>query len=275
MPTGKKRVVRRVRKYGGRKVIKRVRKAPRKKLSLASMVKALIHKNAENKQAYITCADTSLLKFNSGVNTTADMIQVMPNISQSTSDNGRIGDQIRAQRHNIRGYVKLDVNTSGASNYDLCNVVCRLMVVSLKTKPNYTEATSAAAPLSGLLKKGGTTTGFYGNLSDIYAPINSDLWTVHADKKFYLSQDAMTNFNSTTNAIVGQDISKTVKFFNLNIRCKNRLLKYDANVSSALLPTNYGPILLLGYAFLNGATADVVNTRVGLQFDSTFSYEDA
>lgn len=245
------------------------------KPTLLQAVKSVVHSMTETKHAYHTTSNAALTYFNSGINSTGDMLQIIPNISQGTSDHNRIGDQIRSHNLNLRGYLKLDINTSGASNSDLTAVMVRLFVVSLKSKPNYTEASSSATPLSGLLKKGGTTVGFTGVLSDIYAPVNTDLWTVHHDKRYYLSQSQIQNFNSTTNAIVPLDVKNTVRFFNLNIKCKNKLLKYDSNVSSGLLPANYGPIFMLGYSFLNSASPDVLSARVGVQYDSMLSYEDA
>lgn len=256
-----------------RRVGTKVRAKPSK--SFVKKVRQVLHKQVETKHAYHTTANSSMIFFNSGINSTSEMYQILPSISQGTADNARIGDQIRAQSLNMKGYIKLDINSSGISNSDLCAVVARLFVVSLKTKPNYTEAISSSTPLSGLLKKGGTTTGFSGVLSDIYAPVNTDLWTVHADRKFYLNQSHIQNYNSTTNAIVPVDIKNTVKFFNINVRCKNKVLKYDNNISSGTLPTNYGPIFLIGYSFLNGASPDTLSTRLGVQYDAMFSYEDA
>lgn len=250
---------------------KAVRKA--KRSAFTRNVKAVLSSLAENKQAFISTGD-SLTFFNSGINSTGDMLQVIPNITQSTADNGRIGDQIRAKSFNIKGYVRL-VSNNSVNTTTLSQVYVRMMVLSLKSKANYTEATSSATPLNSLLKKGGTTTAFTGVLSDIMAPINTDLFTVHQEKKFVLKQDwivqpATAGLNSTA-----ADISKTVKFFNMKMRCKNKLLKYDSGVSSGLLPSNYGCFLVMGYSFLDGSSADTLSTRVGLQFDSMLSYEDA
>lgn len=241
---------------------------------LRDAIRKELRKNVETKHAYHTSGD-GLTKFNSGITATGDMMQIMPNISQGTADNARIGDQIRGQKLNVKGYVKFDTTTSsGYNNQGNPTVLCRLMVVSLKTKPNYTEATSSSTPLSGLLKKGGTTTSFSGILSDIYAPINTDLWTVHSDRRFYLNQDYLAQYGGGTQQIVGQDIKNTVKFFNISVKCK-KLMKYDANISSGVLPTNFGPMLLLGYSYLNADSPDTLSTKLGLQYDSLFSYEDA
>lgn len=241
--------------------------------TFANKVKQVLHKQVESKQAFLTSGNT-LVNFNSGINTTADMLQIIPNITQGTADNNRIGDQIRSQSISLKGYIRLSPNTSFNSS-TLPAVVARLFIVSLKTKPNYTEAVSTATALGGLLKKGGTTSGFGGNLQDIYSPVNTDLWTVHADRKFYLNQSFLLQPPTLGALSVPVDVKNTIKFFNLNVRCKNKLLKYDANISSALLPTNYGPIMLLGYAYLDGSSPDVVSTNLGLQYDVIFNYEDA
>lgn len=257
----------------GRKLRKTTKTKRNTGKTLTKIIKRVIKDTVEDKQAFHSTGDT-LTYFNSGITSTGDMIRILPNVTQGTADNNRIGDQIRAQSLNIKGYVKLDPNTLWNDNA-LPTVFCRLFVVSLKTKPNYTEASSSATPLSGLLRKGGTTVGYTGILSDMFAPVNTELWTVHEDRKFYLSQDALHQPATLGPISVSMNLKNTVKFFNISVKCKNKLLKYDSNVSSNLLPTNFGPMILLGYTFLNGASPDTVSTRVGMEFISTLTYEDA
>lgn len=251
---------------------KAVRKA--KRSNMVKLIKSVIHQQAEDKKAYLTSNNSNLTYFNSGINSTADMLQVFPNINTGTNSNERIGREIIAKRFNIKGYVRLDTNTT-FNDYALPQVLCRMMIVTLKNKPNYTDATSSSTPLGALLLKGGTTTNFTGILSDINAEINTDVWTVHSDRKFYLSQDALIQPAGSSATSQAVNTSRAVKFFNIPIRCKNRKLQYDYNISSGLLPVNYGPILLLGYSFLNATSPDVVSARVGLHFETRFDYEDA
>lgn len=240
-------------------------------------VKQIISSLTESKQAYTTTGD-ALIQFNSGIDSTGDIRQILPSISQGVADNNRIGDQIRGQNLNVKGHIKLSIQSKDGTTTDgaaLPNVMARLMVVSMKTKPNFTEASSSAAPLASLLKKGGTTVGFTGQISDLYAPINRDLFTVHHDKKFYLNQSFVNGIGpSPASSIIAQDIRNTVKFFNFNVKCK-KIIKYDEDVSSGLLPTNFGPMLLLGYSYLSGDTPDALYTNLGLCYDSTFTFEDA
>lgn len=258
----------------GRKLRKAVRKNTRPSKTFVKKVKTVLHNQAETKMAYHTSSNAGLTYFNSGINSTGDMLQIIPSISQSTADNGRIGDQVRAQSLNLKGYLKFDLGTT-PNDTATPTVVARLFIVSLKPKANYTEATSSATALSGLLKKGGSTVAFTGVLSDIYAPVNTDLWTVHHDRKFYLSQSFLNQPAGSGVGMVSVDARNTVKFFNLNVKCKNKLLKYDANISSGLLPVNYGPIFMLGYSYLNGASPDTLSIKLGTQYDATMTYEDA
>lgn len=250
------------------------RSMPRTKPALVRSIKEVVSSLTESKQAYTTSGN-SLVMFNSGIDSVGDMVQILPYISQGTADNNRIGDQIRAQNLNVKGYIKLNINEVNDST-KLPSVIARMMVVTMKTRPCFYDATGSPATLATLLKKGGTTVGFTGLLSDIYAPVNRDAFTVHYDKRFYLNQSYVNATGpSPPSTILSQDIRNTIKFFNLNVKCKNRLLKYDEDVGSGILPSNFGPFLVLGYAYADGSAADTLSTNLGLQFDSTFTYEDA
>lgn len=258
---------------------KRGKRRPQRKMSvkpspiLTRTVKKIVSSLTESKQAYTSSGNT-LTMFNSGIDSVGDYIQILPSIAQSVLDNGRVGDQIRGQNLRVKGFVRLNVNEVSDST-KLPQVAVRLMCLSLKNVSNWSSVGATAAPLSSLLKKGGTTTSFSGVLSDLHAPINRDLFTVHKDLKFYLKQDYINSIGaSVPSQYLNQDISKTIKFFNFNVKCK-KLMKYDAGISSGLYPTNFAPFMVLGYSYLDGSAADVVATNLGLNYDSTFTYEDA
>lgn len=263
-------------KKTGRRSGKRVLRGSRRyrKTALVRQIKQVVSSLTEDKQAY-TSTGNSLLKFNSGIDTVGDIVQILPGIAQGVGENQRIGNQIRAKSLNVKGYVKLDINET-ADNTANPNVVVRMMIVSMKTTQSFQDAQSLSTKIGSLLLKGGTTTTFAGNLQDIYAPINRNVFTVHHDRKFYLRQDYINTIGaSAPSTTLTQDISKTVKFFNLNVKCRGRILKYDEDVGSDILPNNFAPFILLGYSYLDGSTPDVISTRVGLCFDSVFNYEDA
>lgn len=246
--------------------------AKARKSNFVKAVTQVIRSQAESKMAYLTNSNASLIRYNSGIDSLGDITPIIPSITESVNENGRIGDQIRSQSLNIRGFLKFDYTSVPASK--ACSVGVRMMIVSLKSASNADAVNSTATPLYSLLKKGGTSTAFTGVLSDLTAPINTDLFTVHHDKLMYLKQDMIIQNGSVTNNWLSSDVSKLIRFFNISVKCKNRLLKYEDGISSGVYPTNFYPFLLLGYAYLDGSAPDVVATPLGLEFTSCLKYED-
>jgi len=243
-------------------------------------VQRVIHKNVETKQAFNTTGD-SLIMCNSGITAASDIFQILPNIYNGTGDNARIGDEIRGQKISVKGYLQLNVDTSLSQVNK--RIAVRIMVVSTKRFSATNDAyNNFAGWYQSLLKKGGTQVAFSGTISDLMAPINTDEITKHYDKTFYMSQSNIFSYTApgtASVAVVGleeaTDIRSTIKMFRFHIKCRNKLLRYDATHAGGTQPTNYGPMLLVGYTHLDGSAADVLQTNVGLHFDSVFDYEDA
>jgi len=260
-------------KAGSKAPFRRGYKA-QKKTNLQREVKKIVSRLSETKKAFYSNGD-SLVKFNSGINSAGDRLQLCPNVNQGTDEGQRIGNQIRAHSLRVKGYVKLDINDVDDST-KLPTVACRMMIVSMKTRPCFFDATGSPGTLATLLEKGQTTVGFTGVLSDLHAPINTDVYTVHQDEVFYLNQDYLNVIGAAPpSQRVSVGISNTVKFFDFNVKCKNKLLRYDVDVGSGLFPTNFGPFMVLGYSYLDGSAPDVLDTKLGLQYDTVLTYEDA
>lgn len=251
---------------------KAVRKA--RKNNFVRAVKAVISANAESKHAYTTSGNV-LTYFNSGINSSGDMLQVLPNISQGIGDNQRIGDQIKGQKLTVSGYVRLNYNSETLESQPRSAVLCRMMILSLKYRNGvYADAIAAATnALPALLKKGGTTSAFTGNLSDINAMVNTDLFTVHHDRKFYLTQSYLVQPGTAGQSTMASDVRNAIRFFRINVPCK-KVLKYDSAAASGLQPINFAPFLVLGYSYLDASAPDVLGTEVSMQYNTDFTYED-
>lgn len=257
------------RKSGKKTVKKAIRTA--KKSNFVKAVKAVIHQQEETKQAFyrLNNAET-LVNFNSYITTASDMCQVIPNIARGTANNERIADEIISQKLQLRGHIRY-TPTTVIDAPGRGNIAVRLMVVSSKIRPNFPDVQGSTSPLSQLLKKGGSTSAFTGILSDLYAPINSELWTKHFNKVYYLNQPI--NIRGAGALSSGyQDLQNIIKFFKIDIKLKKKLY-YDSNINNGNTPTNAGPVLLMGYVYLNAADGDFTDTNVSMYYCSELSYE--
>lgn len=259
----------RARKYiTARKAVRKARKS-----NFVKAVKSVISSQAEDKHAHITTGN-GLVYFNAGINSAGDMLQVLPNIAQGNLDYQRIGDQIKGKKLTINGFIRLTPNTENIEDTSVTNVVCRLMVLSLKFRNGiYSDAVGAAGNLNLLLKKGGTTSGFDGYLGDINAPVNSDVFTTHYDRKFYLTQDLMARTGTAALNLLAVNMKDIVKFFKISIPCK-KLLKYDSGLGAGVQPINFSPFMVLGYSALDGSAPATLTTPVAMSYTTDFTYED-
>jgi len=234
-----------------------------KSKAFSKAVTSIIHKQAETKQIFTSINNVA---FNSGINSSGDIQPILANVGQTVADNGRIGDQIRAQSLTIKGAINTNLTYQG---YSQCRLGVRLMVVQPKSYGSLSSMQAYATTwMATLLKKGGTTTNFSGVMSDLWSPINTDAITKYFDKVFYVN----TPYVATS---VG-DLStyNSVKFFNKTFKLRNKLIKYDASIDSGVTPTNYNPVVLLGYVHLDGSSPDTLTTQVLLSYDAIMSYED-
>lgn len=268
-----------MKRYGRRYRKKRqyvsARKAVRKarKNNFVKAVKKVIDRDTETKQAWYSSGN-SLTQFNSGINSAGDMLQVVPNINVGTNTNERIGSKLKAKSLTIKGHIRYNTNDIPDVNYPAC-VYVRMMVVSPKYRSNYTDNTGSTFPLTALLKKGGATSAWTGVFSDMNAPINTDMFTVHAQRRFYLNQSVFPTVGAAApSATVSADVKNLIKFFNIPLRVKNKILRYDNSLSSNLLPTNYSPIILLGFCYMDGTSPDTISTPLGMEYIVDFRYED-
>lgn len=264
----------------GRKAFRKVRGKPRRakktaRLSkpVARAVQQIVNKNVETKTAYTQQYNTF---FNSAINFSGDNLAIMPNISAGTSDASRIGDQIRGKRLRIKGNLMTRfTGSAGTTYYNNCRIGVRMMIVQPKMYHNKGAIDANAATWQAtLLKKGSTTTGFTGIIPDLYADINRDAITVYYDKVFYVT-------NPYSNAVFGTTQSNllmptgTCRFFRKTINLRNKLLRYDNSIDSGLTPTNFNPVCILGYCYLDGSSPDAVTTNIAMSYDCNFDYEDA
>jgi len=230
-------------------------------------VQKVVSRVAESKLAFHSI---TAVNYNSGINVTGDAPRVLPSITQGTGDSNRIGDQLKSQSLTVKGAIVYNPSTGQYGTYANARLGVRMMIVQPRNFSNIDDVQSnAAAWMALLLKKGSSTAAFTGVLSDLWAPINSDFIIKYYDKVFYL--DAPYQQTAVGSTLMG----RSTKMFSIKLKTRNKILRYDQNVSSGASPTNYAPVLLLGYAHMDGSSPDTLTTAVQLSYDSVFTYEDA
>lgn len=249
--------------------------------AFAKKVQKVIQKDVESKDVSYSLPYTS---FNSGVNSTGDVLRICPQIAIGTNNGNRIGDQVRGQSLNIKGHMLINVvPTMGGTGVVPTGIPAnaRLMVraflFSVKRYSNYDDAVSNQANWAPqFLKNGASVQALDGTIQSMYLPVNTDVITVHKEIKKYITCESLATYTgaggvTNTTSLAGIGFRDTVAFFEGNIRCK-KILKYDIGNTN---PQNFAPLMCLSYCHLDGSSPDVLTTVVSASYVSTLRYEDA
>lgn len=232
---------------------------------LTSKINKLIKAAVETKHAYHSQVTTA---FNSGITSAGDLMFPLPNVPQDVTEAGRVGDQIKGHSLKIQGIITMNLSYAGSA--ENVRIGVRVMVVQPKLYTNRDVInTEWSAWTSNLLRKGGTNSAFTGTPADLFAEINSDLITTYYNKVYTLSMDNLVT------AVGAQGVAYSTKFFTANLKLRNKLMKYNSGYYGNLAPSNYCPVLLIGYCHLDGATPDSVQTQLNMSYISNLAYEDA
>lgn len=247
-----------------KKVAKHASAKPTK--NFKKKVLSVIRQQVETKQGFIGQSDS----FNSGINATGDAKKIVPSIGQGTGDYQRIGDSVTALSMTLKGAIVYNPSLGSYGTYNNSRLGVRMMVVQPRQFANLGDVQASAATwMAFLLKKGGTTVGFTGTLSDLWAPINTDGIIKYYDKVFYLDNPYQVS------AVGSQDMRGSTRMFRHTFKLRNKKLLFDASIDGGLNATNYAPVLIVGYAHMDGSSPDTSSTAIQLHYDTVFNYEDA
>lgn len=232
--------------------------------AVTNIVKTETQKDQETKVAY---HQQNIIAYNNAIDTTADIRYCLPAVGTGVESNEKIGDELRAQKLRIQGHLLMAVQ--GSLNY--CRIGVRLMIAQPKA---YNDQISIFNNynvwMPALLKKGAVNASFDGSISSLYAPINRDTMTCWYDELIIMTCPQMLT------AVGQQDTAQTVKFIDFTLNLKKKKLKYNSAFNSDLYPINgYSPLILLGYAFLDGTAPAAGAQSVSMAYTSSLYFEDA
>lgn len=141
-----------------------------------------------------------------------------------------------------------------------------MVLESRRYRSYYDANTQFINHLPDMIKTGDTVRGFTGLISDLYLPINREIYTVLYDKVHYITMEYLVSSVGSTN------LRDTTRMFNVRLKCKNKKLRYEDSLSN--YPQNWGPFMAIGYAKMDGSAPDVAVNGISLQNISTMTYID-
>lgn len=260
--------------YMKKRYVKRVpqKKVYKKKVSkdVIRTMKSLISRQIEVKS---NSHGSGLVGYNSGITVAGDVNRLLPYIVQGTDSGQRVSSKITAKSLVLKGH--MFINQTFSFSTANARIGVRMMIVEPHQYPYTTDAINQGGTwLPRLLTSGNGEFNFDGSIPGLYLDMCKKTCKVHYDKIIYLTMPVIIEKAGTTNTTttVTQDLRSSVAFFDINIPCKGKKLLY--NDSSDNLPTNFGPVVLYGYANLDGTAADVLSSKLLVSSVATLSYED-
>ena len=259
---------------------RRTSKVPvRYRKAITSAVSKQIHLNAENKYAAYIQRPTQIKPVIGDIQA-VNLFRVVPAIPKGTDVNERVGNKVTPRWLSIRGYVQLDMNGLDA-DYDRLQV--RMILGFPKRYPLYPTAVQQITSAPGvnwtniLMDFGTGMSKFAGTLDSLQAPVNRGAFTVKAQKYIRLTRPRFYDA-----ALVGSDSFRysgnSVKFFHIKVKCPKTFV-YESVANNDLYPTNFDPVLCVGYTLLNGQTPPAPDQTapapLTVSFTSRLHYEDA
>jgi len=242
-------------------------KPRRSKNTLKRKVLKIINSEAETKQAYTELQPT---QFNSGISGTGDILQIIPNIGVGSGEAQRIGNEVEMWKLQVKGAIVYSPSTGQYGTFANARLAARVFIVQPRMYSNIDAIVSNATLWqSQLLRKGLTQVGFTGVMNDLWAPINTDAIIKYYDKVHYLTGPYVAS------AVGSVQMIGSTKTFSWTKRFKTgKKLRFDPDFTSGFQPTNYCPVLMIGYVHMDGSAPDTLTTAINVQFDSTLSFKD-
>jgi len=234
-------------------------------------VKALMHGKAETK---VASTNTGLVNHNSGISQ-GDLSRLLPSIAQGVREGQRVGNEIHLQTMTVSGLTQINWDREEPRS----RIGVRVMMFSVKGFVDGTGAiNNTASWINAILRDGIDVRPFNGNIRDYFLPHNNDIITMHAEKRFTLTNPFLYNTGISPDATtVPVQQQYSTKFWKAKLKCRNKVLKFTAQNTGAgaeSVPENWGPLIAVGYCKLDGSSPDVLNTGLSQQINVQLTYED-
>lgn len=196
------------------------------KKAIRKIARQEVHRMAEDKEQKVGFSNRQLYSYpstttipnNFETNNIIDCSQAWSNIAQGTGEGNRIGNKITLKKYMFSFVLNYNVNVNVPQ-------FVRMWVLTYKLDPNNATTADIWAGLNNgvtgtFFDNGNNANGMSGNLLDLVAPVNTNVWTIHKCKTFKVSAaSAPTGGTATSN-----------NDFKYAIRGRVDLLKYQKRI---------------------------------------------
>lgn len=234
-------------------------------------MKKEISRNVENKTVQTVNLNRALYSTPSTQFVTENTFAVSPNavtmpINQGTGQGARIGNRIKTKKLTFKGTI-VPIGTS-ATNVSPRPIQARIMILYDKQDPNNVPNVS-----SNLYQLGGTESGPRNDLVDMWAPLNTDVYTVVAQRTIKLGFSQYDPSMASASGYWSNNDFKLNQNFSFNLT-KHYLksVKYNDNNSQ---PTTRGLYCSIVLAWADGSAIPAQTIPCGMQYVLDYTYEDA
>lgn len=237
----------------------------RKRTARRAYKKKSKYENKADVETKVKVYTSNVTAFNQQITTTGDCLRLMPQILTGTSQDARIGTEIKMSSIKLRGVLTFTLGQTTAAN---TRIGVRLLILKAKRFQDWNSAaTDFGTNYTKLLE--GSAAGFTGTVQDFNTPVNRDYFAVIADKRYYMNQSLNS---ASTNTL---EVYNTTKFVNMTIPYSRRTVVYDDQFSAGEA-VNYPYFMVLGYCKLDGSSADLpITTYLTFQYTTTAYYNDS
>lgn len=250
----------------------------KKKSSIKKMIKREISRQAEDKEAVVLNLGRNIYSVAAGAFDSSNIIEcgfsaTALNIAQGTSQGGRVGNKIRVKKLKIQGTL-VPQPYSATTNPDPQPCQYRMILLYNKNTPNAVPTPQASADI---VQFGSTVSSFDDDLIDQWAPLNTDTYTVLAEKRCKVGFALNSATNQTPGTIMpGQVMANND--FKLNYSLNWDITKYipkvvtykDNNVDA----TSRGLYLVIVPSSARGTALGSAAIVASFSYALTVKYED-
>lgn len=251
----------------------------RKKVPLKKMIRREISRNIENKSIQNYNLDRTLTSvfstFDSSSGPVGNIVTLGPdpfalNITQGVGQGQRIGNKIKTKRLTFKGTI-CPFSYGATYNPEPQPVQVKIFIFYDKDDPNAVPQPAANA---NFFQNGNSSTGFHGDLVDMWSPVNTDRYRVLTTKTFKLGFASATGTGSVpaTQGFSNNDFKLNCNFsFDLT----KHYPKYVTYNDTSTTPLSRGLWAAFVVANASGVVMGSGNRPCGIQYMQDYVYEDA